>query len=54
MIESVLDQANISLAVGGIVLEFGYNTIAELVDDATIVDSILLGIQVRFVDNLQL
>ena len=39
-------QANINLSVGGIGLEFGYNTLTSLIDDSNIIESILLGIQV--------
>ena len=46
MIEGVLDQANVNLSIGGIGLEFGYNTITQLIDDGNVIDSILLGIKV--------
>ena len=47
MIEGVLDQANVNLSIGGIGLEFGYNTITQLIDDGNVIDSILLGIKVN-------
>jgi len=54
MIEGVLEQANINLVVGGIGLQFGYNTLTDLIDDSNIVESILLGIQLGLIIPLAL